>query len=404
VNVEAFFHAVVETASAVTGLPCEELDREARRGPLALDFQDLAEVRRSLEERFGCRLGAPTAPCGLDVPATAVALGEAYGTGAVDLDLPVEYGVLLLKPDAARRGLRRRLPALLREFGLRLVGQKETRLDPEILPSLTHRRDRETLSYLGSGPVQILLVRGRDALERTYRLKHRARAELGVQDSVRNLLHACDAGNEIALFLRTFFPGQDEPRCRGSADQMWLPAGLEDLRAGLALIRENHPAGVVVPVLERGSPHLPAAFELAARYGQPYVGILERQPLAGSAYLETVCYLGSGLPAASGGGRALVGPQARLSDLAPTLSASSDDRFDFMLCYQPTWSLATVEELNDLARAHGIVPLCGSGASTRPFVVANSAAGMREFEAALIRGSWASDQRPGGGSGVAQQV
>jgi hypothetical protein len=390
----------VEAAHDATGRPRDELDRRARGGPLALGAGAVGEVLRLLEERFGCRLDPPPDPGALDVPAVAVTLGEGYQPPRDDLELPDEHGILLVKPDAPRRGLLEHLPALLRDFGLDAVREVETRLDPEAVPSLTHRRDPATLAYLASGPVRILLVRGRDALELTYRLKHRARKDLGVHERIYNLIHACDAGNEVALFLRTFFPRLDGPRLRGSVDQLWVVPGPADpaaLEEGLARARRAHPAGTVVPVLERGSPEAPAsgrvdgALELLAAYGQPYLGLLERVPLEGWAEpVETVSFLGPAPSRTRRGGCALIGPADRLPALARTLGDRLRDRFESMLCYHPAWSLRTVEELSELARSRGVVPLCGSGASDRPFVLANSAAGMRELEGAMLRRAWRS--------------
>lgn len=394
-SLEPLLRVVVEAASRASGLAVEDLDRAARRAPLELGPSVVERVRGSLADRFGCMPPVPLVPGELDVPAMAVALGESYRTSAGALGLPFEYGILLLKPDAEWRGLEERLPALLQEFGLDVVERIARNLDPEIVPSLTHRRDPETLSYLSSGSVQILLVRGRDALERTYRLKHRAREALGVHNEIHNLVHACDAGNEMALFLRTFFPARDEMRFRGSVDQVWLAPGLAELKEGIEAQAREHPAGVLIPVIDRDSPNMAPALDLLARHGQPFLGVRERVPLAGSRRLvEVVRYLRRAGSRSQRSARALVGPGDLLRAGALRQIGGLRDQFDFVLCYHPAWSLERVEELNELARSEGIVPVCGSGASARPFVLANSAAGMREFESAVMRRAWWSRPHP----------
>jgi hypothetical protein len=249
-----------------------------------------------------------------------------------------------------------------------MVASVDVQLARDVAASLTWRRDEATLDYLSSGPIRIVLVRGPDALERTYRLKHKARAEMGTTNLIRNLIHACDAGRELALYLRHFFPAYDQPRYRGFADQFWVVSDIPALERTVQALPAVHPGAALVPVVRAAACDPAAASRLLARFGHRYLGVLE--PDGGSRWpgVAVVAYHSTTGHGIGPVGLALTGAPDAVQRLVCTGGAVLRRQYPFLVCQRPEWSLATVEEMDGAARHHGFVPLFGSGESREPFV------------------------------------
>ena len=137
--------------------------------------------------------------------------------------MAVERTLVLIKPDAVRRGLSGRIVVRLEEKGLKLVGLKLIRITPE----LAKRHYAEHVSrpfypdldqFITSGPVVALCVEGPEAISVVRTLMGPTngrqappgtiRGDFGLSKS-RNLIHGSDspaaAEKEIALYV-----GSDE--------------------------------------------------------------------------------------------------------------------------------------------------------------------------------------------------
>ncbi|KND26269.1 nucleoside-diphosphate kinase [Streptomyces acidiscabies] len=99
----------------------------------------------------------------------------------------------LVKPDGVARGLSGAVVSALRGAGLDVEAVGSFRLRAadarRWLPEKADEPDgAATLAYLCEGPVELLAVRGEDAIRRTLAVKRRLRAELGCGER-RNVMH-----------------------------------------------------------------------------------------------------------------------------------------------------------------------------------------------------------------------
>ncbi|QNP71091.1 hypothetical protein IAG44_17705 [Streptomyces roseirectus] len=106
----------------------------------------------------------------------------------------------LVKPDGVARGLSLVVFSALRDAGLDVEPVGSFRLRPpdaeRWLPEKTDEPDGAlTLAYLCEGPVELLAVRGDDAIRRTLAVKRWLRAELGCGER-RNVVHCPETVGE----------------------------------------------------------------------------------------------------------------------------------------------------------------------------------------------------------------
>jgi hypothetical protein len=296
-----------------------------------------------------------------------------------------EYAILLLKPDgAADPAVRRELDCLLLQHRLSVESMTRCSLLPAGVLAATHRTEEDYARYLLSGPVEVLLLHGPDALEQTLQIKRKIRKRFDKLGRVENLIHAADPGNEMSVMLQAFFPNLAAAHRVGAADQYWVPDDLDHLNRGLIQACEQHPTGTVIPVLRRNVIDLWRTAEILSRHNVKWVAIVNEGPASGVSWpAEVLRYFRvSGTGRLEGDGLPALGYVREESpDFSALMQAAKTDGFELALCYHPTYSLQKVDRLEDAASAVGLLALAGSGDSQAPFVVANGAHYMRLLEA-----------------------
>lgn len=129
-----------------------------------------------------------------------------------------EHTIVMLKPDCLHKKLEKAILSeiLAHRFVIR-HSKRLTLTDADIDQCFLHT-DKRYRSYLTSGPVEIWLLSGEDALRRMSELKYEIRKSYRVLNQIENLIHAVDEGTEYYLFLRHFFPELDPVPYSTNAD------------------------------------------------------------------------------------------------------------------------------------------------------------------------------------------
>jgi hypothetical protein len=296
-----------------------------------------------------------------------------------------EGALFVLKPDALlRKDVVLAFDALLRRFALATVALRHLWLDDAYLDWLSPRHEPQERAYLVRGPVQARLVWGPDAQTSAYRIKWELRDRFDVAAANENLIHAADEGSETLHAIRMLFPEHlQRPGLIGATDQLWEVRDVDRLRTGLAWAKERHPHGTVLPVIDAMTWEPDAAIEACGELGVPAMTVRR------------------------GGQGTLLDPrrpeQGALTVLidAPDVG-SADDWVEraaalgaaALACYMPPWNLTEVACREEACRRGGLVSLGGSGATDRPFAMANSVANRRVLETALARAHGPSSADP----------
>ena len=131
----------------------------------------------------------------------------------------METTLIILKPDAAQRGLTGRIITRFEDKGLQIVGAKLMQISPEL--AATHYKDHNgkpfyngLVGFMTSSPVLVMAVRGigaiticRGMMGATFGSKAAAgtiRGDFGVSNSF-NLIHGSDSPEAAARELSLFF-------------------------------------------------------------------------------------------------------------------------------------------------------------------------------------------------------
>lgn len=135
----------------------------------------------------------------------------------------MEKTLIILKPDAFEKG---KLGAVLSRFeaaGFNVVAARMYRLQPELIKEhYAHIADKpffpEINDFMSSRPVLIMILEGKDVVERVRNLvgpTNPLRAAAGTirgdwgSDTMRNLVHASDSVEAAEAEIRRFFRPED---------------------------------------------------------------------------------------------------------------------------------------------------------------------------------------------------
>ncbi len=134
-----------------------------------------------------------------------------------------ERTLILIKPDAVRRGLAGKIIARFEEKGLRIAGMKMLRFDDEL--TARHYADHVNKDFypllrefITSGPVIALAVEGQDVVKMTRMMMGATRHTEAAPGTIRNLfaksieanaVHGSDS-DENAAIEGSFFFSQTE--------------------------------------------------------------------------------------------------------------------------------------------------------------------------------------------------
>jgi nucleoside-diphosphate kinase len=147
-------------------------------------------------------------------------------TGTNDKDdhiMAIERTFSIIKPDAVARNLTGAINAMIEQAGLRIVGQKRTRITREQAETFyaVHRERpffRELVDFMISGPVVVQVLEGENAITK-YRdimgATDPAKAAAGTIRKVHaksigeNSVHGSDAPATAAQEIAQFFSGND---------------------------------------------------------------------------------------------------------------------------------------------------------------------------------------------------
>lgn len=151
----------------------------------------------------------------------------------------MEKTLVVLKPDAIEQGLQDEIRRRLTATGLRIVAEKEMRVDAtfasEHYADLGVRRGdavkNRMVKYLSTGLVQAMIIEGENAIEEVRRIVGATlpsqaqpgtiRHDLGDKNetyeiadgadrAIKNLVHASDAPETAATEIKLWFPELDE--------------------------------------------------------------------------------------------------------------------------------------------------------------------------------------------------
>jgi nucleoside-diphosphate kinase len=137
--------------------------------------------------------------------------------------MPIERTFSIIKPDAVARNLTGAINALIEQTGLRIVGQRRTRITREQAETFyaVHRERpffRELVDFMISGPVVVQVLEGENAIAK-YRdimgATDPAKAAAGTIRKVHaksigeNSVHGSDAPETAAKEIAQFFSGND---------------------------------------------------------------------------------------------------------------------------------------------------------------------------------------------------
>ena len=135
----------------------------------------------------------------------------------------MEKTLVLIKPDAVKRGLIGKIIQRFEERGMKIIGMKMMELREELLNEhYAHLRDKpffpRIVNYMTMGPVIAMAVEGVKAVEMTRKMAgatNPAEAEPGTirfdfgQSIGRNIIHASDSVETAMEEIRRFFkPGE----------------------------------------------------------------------------------------------------------------------------------------------------------------------------------------------------
>ena len=135
----------------------------------------------------------------------------------------METTLIILKPDTLQRHLAGRILSRFEEKGLQIVGMKMSHLKRDLVEEhyAPHRGKPfydNLVRYMTSGPVVILALRGRNAVEVARKLMGKTfgyeadpgtiRGDFGISKSM-NLVHGSDSGESARRELGLFFQGYE---------------------------------------------------------------------------------------------------------------------------------------------------------------------------------------------------
>lgn len=152
----------------------------------------------------------------------------------------MEQTLVILKPDAVRRGLVGEIMARFERKGLRIAAMKMAQLEEEILHQhYAHHRQKPFFSglvaFMRSAPVVLMVLEGRDAVSVVRDLcgptncrqapPGTIRGDYGMSQQM-NLIHASDSPETAQAEIKRFFLPQ-EIHCYRRADEEVLYAADE---------------------------------------------------------------------------------------------------------------------------------------------------------------------------------
>lgn len=143
--------------------------------------------------------------------------------------------LIILKPDTVQRGLVGRVISRFEDKGLRVMGAKMMQISPELAArhyEVHHGKPfyEGLVRFMTSGPVIVLAIRGRHAIEVSRKLMGAtasAKAEPGTirgdfgMSNALNLVHGSDSAESAERELKLFFdPGELHQYER--AEEKWV--------------------------------------------------------------------------------------------------------------------------------------------------------------------------------------
>mgnify|MGYP003282443094 CR=1 FL=1 len=151
-----------------------------------------------------------------------------------------ECAVLMLKPDSVDLGLQAEIMNRIRNLCKikSFLAHKTVALEKDQIKRAFLHTDEKYISYLCSGLVEVYLVEGENVVEDLYWAKHQIRREFGVQESLCNLIHTSDCGNELYLLLQEFFPNYIG-KASGNCDYCVSAECFQDVVKTISNIRDN---------------------------------------------------------------------------------------------------------------------------------------------------------------------
>ena len=120
----------------------------------------------------------------------------------------MEYGILVIKPDGMEPYIRNLIIDKLQTAKLEVIESYTQKLSYYQAREMffTSAFDvSEYYSYLSSGNMQILLVKGDYAISKLRNIKYEIRENFLCEKSMKNILHTCDTGNEYKMQFTKLF-------------------------------------------------------------------------------------------------------------------------------------------------------------------------------------------------------
>lgn len=121
------------------------------------------------------------------------------------------FTLVIIKPDAIKKGLLQEVASRICQQNLRIVGQKEILINLEFLKKLYQWQvifyPAELEEYLCATPLPVWLIEGKNAVERVLKIKAEIRAEFGI-DELHTLLHCPDSEEDFQGEYALIFSGE----------------------------------------------------------------------------------------------------------------------------------------------------------------------------------------------------
>ena len=129
-----------------------------------------------------------------------------------------EYSILMLKPNACFEEFINDVFDNLKKLNLEVIYEKKILLTIDDINKCFLHKDIEYVKYITSGDVIFYIVYGYDAHEKLYKMKHYLRKKFHVTNTIKNLIHSTDSGNEYHMWLGYFFPELESKKYSNSGD------------------------------------------------------------------------------------------------------------------------------------------------------------------------------------------
>ena len=133
-----------------------------------------------------------------------------------------EYALILIKPDGTEKKLMDKIISVIKDKGFHIVGTNTIQLSKTNVNEFFAAKYNSSLykRYMTRNAVTAILVKDNHAYSSVMALKKEIRSEYGVQNTntMENIIHSPEAGNEFEYQLKFFFPELDIDRIGLYAD------------------------------------------------------------------------------------------------------------------------------------------------------------------------------------------